>query len=175
MRGCERTPRRIKIEHTACVPLCPWVRVPGTLSRNAHLVGSPFLTLNFRLPSRYPEHSLPSFPSSHCSPSISSPCFLISCSLAHNLKDLQLEYTMYLGGPWGEEEKKERLATDVSSGANLWGKKNDFGLTKNITWPHFSMRATLLYPGHCAGAQVSMPSPLLRISTFTLPWGTNDI
>ena len=40
----------------------------------------------------------------------------------HNQKNLQLEYTtMYCGGLWGEEEEelKRRLATDVSSGANL--------------------------------------------------------
>ena len=33
-----------------------------------------------------------------------------------NQKDLQLENITMYGGLWGEEEKKKRLATDVSSG-----------------------------------------------------------
>ena len=39
----------------------------------------------------------------------------------HNQKDLQLEYTTRYWGPLGRrrKEKKRRLATDVSSGANL--------------------------------------------------------
>ena len=37
----------------------------------------------------------------------------------HNQMDLQLAYTTMYWELWGEEEEEERLATDVSSGANL--------------------------------------------------------
>ena len=37
----------------------------------------------------------------------------------HNQRHSQLEYTAVSEGLWGEEEGKKRLATDVSSGANL--------------------------------------------------------
>ena len=45
----------------------------------------------------------------------------------HRQRDIQLEYTTMYWGLQGEEEekKKGRLATDVSSGANLLGKKKD--------------------------------------------------
>ena len=45
---------------------------------------------------------------------------LRQCPTYHNQKDPQLEYTaMYWGVLWREEKKKQRLAPDISSGANL--------------------------------------------------------
>ena len=51
---------------------------------------------------------------------------LRQCPTKHNQKDRNYSIQLCTGGLWGEEEeggKKGRLATDVSSGANLKKKK----------------------------------------------------
>ena len=54
-----------------------------------------------------------------CGPGTTHQAMLKWRPTQHNLKDLQLEYTTMYWGLWGEEGKKKRWATDVSSGANL--------------------------------------------------------
>ena len=47
------------------------------------------------------------------------PAMLWRSPTCHNRRHAQLEYATMYWGPWGEEEEEKRLATDVSSDANL--------------------------------------------------------